>query len=141
VREHRLVPGAEARTPRTPSRIFISMSGSELAPTTPRTPGEVKMMIVSGVALAISALLCAAVTKEELAFAHQATCGPDPPVESRHEVLFTGLTVYAVFVLATAVLMWRGRTLGLIFAMILAIFAIGAPILTFLVSVFSAAMC
>ena len=68
--------------------------------------------------------------KEELAFAHQATCGPDPPVESRHEVLFTGLTVYAVFVLATAVLMWRGRTLGLIFAMILAIFAIGYGIVS-----------
>jgi hypothetical protein len=106
-----------------------------------RTRGQVAMAIIAGVILALSAILCGLVTWASLAFADQATCGPTPPVEYRHDVLLVGLIVYALCAVPAGVLVAFGRTPGLIVAIVLSCCAFAPPALSYLFSLFSSALC
>lgn len=106
-----------------------------------RTSGQQTLTVIGLVLLVLSVMLCVAVTWASLAFAHQATCGPTPPVEYRHHILIVGLVGYAAFAAVSAVLLVKGGTNRLVFAMICAVGAMGWPSICYLFALVSSAMC
>ena len=80
-------------------------------------------------------------TRAGLEFAHQQTCGPEPPTEWRRSVTLTGMGVAIGFGIPTLVLLVRGRTVGLVIALVCALVVLAAPFLSTLLTLFASAMC
>jgi hypothetical protein len=136
----------------------------------PRNPLEIGMATVGWVLVVLAALLCVTLTRWGLEFAHQETCGPNPPWggepgqlapevagdEWRTSVTSTATGVTAIFelvprhgestgcaveVLVTIVLLLRGRIVGLLVAFVCVLVALVAPVFATLLTLFSSAMC
>lgn len=119
------------------------MEASELGQVqpAPRNPLEVGMATVGWVLVVLAAFLCVVLTRAGLEFAHQQTCGPDPPWEWRRSVTLTATGVTAVFELVTILLLLRGRIVGLLIALVCVLVALVAPVFATLLTLFSSAMC
>ena len=103
--------------------------------------GFVAVTVIAWVVLGLSAFFCAWVTKVGLAFAHQETCGPSPPVEWRQEVVFIGLAVWALLALPALALMFFRKRMPTILALILACISGVVPFFTLCIPLFAAGLC
>jgi len=103
--------------------------------------GFIAVTVIAWVVLGLSALFFAWVTKVGLAFAHQETCGPSPPVEWRQEVVFIGLAVWALFAFTGLGLMFFRKRIPTIIALILACMSGVVPFFTRCIPLFAAALC
>ena len=99
------------------------------------------MATVGWVLVVLAAFLCVVLTSWGLEFAHEQTCGPNPPWEWRRSVTLTATGVTAVFELVTIVLLLRGRIVGLVIAFVCVLVALVAPVFATLLTLFSSAMC
>lgn len=97
--------------------------------------------IIAGSFLAASALLCGLVTRSGLEFAHEVTCGGEPPVAWRTSVVYWGLGFYLAALIPALVVLIRFRKYGPFIAGFLAFAGMGISILTFLIPLFAAALC
>lgn len=109
--------------------------------TEPRNRTEIVLAAVGWVLLGLGVLVCVWLTRAGLEFAHQETCGPDPPTEWRRSVTLTGMGVAIGFGIPTLVLLVRGRTVGLVIALVCALVVLAAPFLSTLLTLFASAMC
>ena len=120
---------------------MVDDSFRDVASRVGRSQAQWAATTVGAALLALSVLVCAWLTQSSLEFAHQATCGPVPPIEWRLHILYVGLSVYAAFALPTPFLLWRGGVNQLTAAIGLACFAILTPFMWTVFTLFSSAMC
>ncbi len=109
--------------------------------TEPRNRAEIVLATVGWVLFALAVLVCVWLTRAGLDFAHERTCGPEPPTEWRRSVTLTGMAVAIAFGVPAAVLLWRGRTVGLVIALCCLLFALAAPFVSTALTLFASAMC
>lgn len=109
--------------------------------TEPRDRVEIALATIVWVLLGLGVLNCVWLTRAGLEFAHQQTCGPDPPTEWRRSVTLTGMGVAIAFGIPSLVLLVRGRIVGLSVALCCALVALAAPFASTVITLFASAMC
>ncbi|NOU30527.1 MAG: hypothetical protein HOO96_21725 [Polyangiaceae bacterium] len=107
----------------------------------PRNRIEIVLATIVWVLLALAVLNCVWLTRAGLDFAHQQTCGPEPPTEWRRSVTLNGMWVTIAFGIPTLVLLVRGRIVGLSIALFCALVALTAPFASTVITLFASAMC
>lgn len=107
----------------------------------PRNRLEIVLATIGWILLGLGVLVCVWLTRAGLEFAHQQTCGPEPPTEWRRSVTLTGMWVAIAFGVPTLVLLVRGRTVGLVIALVCAMVVLAAPFLSTVLTLFASAMC
>lgn len=105
----------------------------------PRAPRW--LTVVGWVAFACAVLLSGCATTSGERFAHEATCGPNPPTEWRLECTYVALAASALCLLPALVLLLRRRVIGAVIALLLAAGSIIASMVGYLLPVFASALC
>ena len=101
----------------------------------------VAVTVIAWVVIGLATLLFAAMIVSWLSFAHDATCGPHPPTEFRHQELLAFAVVQGVLVLGALGCIVGSRRITTIVALVLASVAAVVPFLSWAAMIFEVGMC
>jgi hypothetical protein len=96
---------------------------------------------IAWVAFCCAVLFSGCVTTSGEEFAHQATCGPNPPTAWRLECTYVALAASALCLVPALVLLVRGHRIGTGLALLLACVSMLASLIGWLLPVLASALC